>query len=83
MVVLGLFEDIQFKTVFQPSWRLSLKQILHIIFVVCVDDKTKSFLQSCFPIDLILELIKIRLITKLARENLFSKNTANWDLKMT
>ena len=52
---------------------LSLKQILHIIFVVCVEDKTESFLQSSFPVDFILELIKIRLVANLAGENLFSK----------
>ena len=63
-----IFGDIQFKIVFQPYWRLSLKQILHIIFVVCVDDKSESFLQSFFPVDFILELIEIHLVA-----NFFSK----------
>ena len=71
-MILGIFEDIQFKIVFQP-WRISLKKILYVIFVACVDDKTESFLQSSFPIDFIFELIEIRLVANLAGGNLFSK----------
>ena len=73
MVVLGLLEDLQFKIVFQTSRRLSLKQILYVIFVVCVDDKNESFLQSSFPVDFILELIEIRLEANLSGENLLSE----------
>ena len=72
-MILGIFEDIQFKIVFQTSWRISLKKILYVIFVVCVDDKNESFLQSSFPVDFILELIEISLVANLAGENLFSK----------
>ena len=51
-----------------------MKQILHIIFVVCVDDKSESFLQSFFPVDFILELIEIHLVANLSREFFFKIN---------
>ena len=42
VVVICLFEWIEEKFVFQDFRRFSLEQILHIIFVTSVDDKTES-----------------------------------------
>ena len=67
----------------QTGGGLFVKKILHIVLIICVNNETESILQSFFPIvDLLLELVDVRLVADLASHDLPLEQIADRILKM-
>ena len=61
-------------------WRFP-RGLFDVVFIVCINQETKALSENFHPVDLMFELVDIRLVTNLPSHDLLSEQVADRSLK--